>query len=71
MTFVEKGLTEVTFSTLSGDLTVTKRGELYEMNRDAGEHPERIETMSVRELWRVIFRTTHREFNKDSEGIRA
>ena len=37
MTFVEKGLTEVTFSTLSGDLTVTKRGELYEMNFPAYE----------------------------------
>lgn len=37
MTFVEKDRTEVTFTTLSGDLTVAKKGQLYEMNFPAYE----------------------------------
>lgn len=32
MNFVDKGRNNVTFSTLSGNLTVERRGELYEMN---------------------------------------
>lgn len=32
MTFVEPQRTEITFSTLSGDLTVVRRGDLYEMD---------------------------------------
>ena len=32
MRFVEPQLTEVTFTTLSGDLTVVRRGDLYEMD---------------------------------------
>lgn len=37
MTFVEKDRTEVTFTTLSGDLMVEKKGQLYEMNFPAYE----------------------------------
>ena len=32
MTFVDTSLTEITFTTLSGDLTVVRRGDLYEMD---------------------------------------
>lgn len=32
MTFVAPELTEITFTTLSGDLTVVRKGELYEMD---------------------------------------
>lgn len=32
MTFVEPQLREITFTTLSGDLTVVRRGQLYEMD---------------------------------------
>lgn len=37
MTFVAPELTEITFTTLSGDLTVVRRGELYEMDFPAYE----------------------------------
>ena len=37
MTFVEKERQEVTFATLSGDLTVVKKGKLYEMDFPAYE----------------------------------
>ena len=37
MTFVAPELTEITFTTLSGDLTVVRRGDLYEMDFPAYE----------------------------------
>lgn len=37
MTYVEPELTEITFTTLSGDLTVVRRGDLYEMDFPAYE----------------------------------
>lgn len=37
MTFVESDAQELTFATLSGDLTVVRRGELYEMDFPAYE----------------------------------
>lgn len=37
MTFVVPELTEITFTTLSGDLTVVRRGDLYEMDFPAYE----------------------------------
>lgn len=37
MTYIRPELTEVTFTTLSGDLTVVRRGELYEMDFPAYE----------------------------------
>ena len=36
MTFVAPELTEITFTTLSGDLTVVRRGDLYEMDFQIG-----------------------------------
>ena len=52
-------------------ITLPTSGQPYGANRDARGHPERVEAMPVRELWRVIFKTAHRGFYKDSEEIRA
>lgn len=69
-------MSEIAYSAITATLdtrkiTLPAPGQPYVANKDAGGHPERAEAMPVRELWRVTFKTAHRGFCKDSEGIRA